>query len=319
MSNGSLWPCVSIVTPSYNQGRFIEETIRSVLLQGYPDVEYLIIDGGSTDESISIIHKYADWLSYWASEPDMGQSDAINKGFRRARGEIVAWLNSDDTYVPGAIRAAVDFLVLHPNVAMVYGDYNLIDEHSKLLFSLKSRDFDLAKELSFPNLIPQPTVFFRRTVLEKVGYLNTSLHFAFDYDFWIRAGLQFRIHRIPGIVANFRTHTESKSVSQMIKFWPETFEILDKTFASSATPECLRKLKHKAYSNVYLGIGKEHYTNGRMAESRKALSRSVTLDPLQLARSNLLFFWITSLFGARFATALFAARKRQLSCTSIRK
>ena len=113
LPDGSPWPRVSIVTPSYNQGQYLEETIRSVLLQGYPDLEYIIIDGGSTDESVTIIEKYAPWLAYWVSEPDRGQSHAINKGFARATGEIYAWLNSDDYYWPGAIVIAARAVLQH--------------------------------------------------------------------------------------------------------------------------------------------------------------------------------------------------------------
>ena len=136
-------PLVSIVTPSYNQAAFLEETIRSVLEQDYPRVEYIIIDGGSTDGSAEIIQRYADRLAYWVSERDRGQTDAINKGFARATGSILAWLNSDDTYQPGALREAVDYLLAHPDVGMVYGDGNFIDEHGKVIGRFPSAQTDL--------------------------------------------------------------------------------------------------------------------------------------------------------------------------------
>ena len=122
---------VSIVTPSYNQSRFIEDTIRSVLSQDYPQIEYMIVDGGSTDGSVEIIKRYEDQLAWWVSERDQGQTDAINKGFARATGDILAWLNSDDTYEPGAVSAAVKYLQEHPEVGMVYGDCNYIDENGE--------------------------------------------------------------------------------------------------------------------------------------------------------------------------------------------
>ncbi len=131
MPDGSPWPSVSIVTPSLNQRQFIEETIRSVLLQGYPDLEYIIIDGGSTDGSLEIIKKYEPWLAYRVSERDRGQSHAINKGWQRARGEILAWLNSDDTYNPGAIRCAVEALRANPGVAMVSSEMTYTDDSSR--------------------------------------------------------------------------------------------------------------------------------------------------------------------------------------------
>ena len=128
MTNGNRWPLVSIVTPSYNQGQFIEETIRSVLLQGYPNLEYIIIDGGSTDNSVEIIRKYEPWLAYWVSEPDNGQSEAINRGWSISQGDILAWLNSDDMYTQNAIQTAVSTLQRHPEMTMIYGDTNVINE-----------------------------------------------------------------------------------------------------------------------------------------------------------------------------------------------
>ena len=124
---------ISIVTPSYNQDRYIEETIRSVLLQDYPQIEYTIVDGGSTDNTVSIIRKYEDQLSWWVSEKDQGQTDAINKGFARAKGDILAWINSDDTYEPGVFTAAVKYFREHPNVGMIYGDCNYINESGSVI------------------------------------------------------------------------------------------------------------------------------------------------------------------------------------------
>jgi len=126
-------PLVSIVTPSFNQVKYLEETIRSVLEQDYPKIEYIVIDGGSTDGSVEVIRKYADRLAYWVSEADRGQTDAINKGFATAHGSILAWLNSDDTYKPGAVSEAVAYLQNHPNIGMVYGDLDFIDEQSKII------------------------------------------------------------------------------------------------------------------------------------------------------------------------------------------
>ncbi|HLA97025.1 MAG TPA: glycosyltransferase family 2 protein, partial [Anaerolineales bacterium] len=135
-------PLVSIVTPSFNQGRFLEETIQSVLAQDYPRIEYLIVDGGSTDGSLEIIRRYADRLGWWVSEPDRGQTEALNKGFARARGEIFAWLNSDDTYLPQAVSEAVAYLQAHPEAGMVYGDANLVDEHGRVIGKFPARQTD---------------------------------------------------------------------------------------------------------------------------------------------------------------------------------
>ncbi len=156
-------PLVSIVTPSLNQGKFLEETIQSVLSQEYPKLEYLIVDGGSTDNSLEIIRKYADQLAWWVSEPDQGQTDAINKGFSHAKGQVLAWLNSDDSYLPGAVSSAVTCLQAYPEAAMVYGDANLVDEDGQILGRFPSRQTDLAHLLRGSVHIPQQAAFFWAT------------------------------------------------------------------------------------------------------------------------------------------------------------
>src|SRR3989337_3125219 len=153
-------PLVSIVTPSYNQGSFLEETIRSVLGQDYPHLEYIIVDGGSSDGSGEIIQRYSDRLAWWISEPDQGQTDAINKGFSRAKGEIFAWLNSDDTYLPGAVSEAVSFLSSHPEVGMVYGDANLIDDSGKVIGKFPARQTDYRRLMRGFVHVPQQSTFF---------------------------------------------------------------------------------------------------------------------------------------------------------------
>ena len=157
---------VSVITPSYNQGQFIEETIRSVLLQGYPDLEYMIIDGGSTDESLEIIRKYEPWLAYYVSEPDRGQTHAINKGWRRATGAILAYINTDDCYLNGAIATAVHEFCTRPDVGMVYGTAIIVNEHNKWT-TWKARPFDLKMMLTVGNIVPQPAVFFSRQCSDK--------------------------------------------------------------------------------------------------------------------------------------------------------
>jgi glycosyltransferase involved in cell wall biosynthesis len=205
-------PLVSVVTPSYNQAQFLEETILSVLSQDYPNLEYIIIDGGSTDGSAEIIRKYENRLAYWVSEPDEGQADAINKGWRRAQGEILAWLNADDTYVPGAVPTVVQHFGNHPGVDMVYGYVNMIDERGRVTWTTEpSTDFDVNGLIYSHFFIPQPTVFFRKHVLDKVGMLDTSLYYSMDCDLWHRIGLNFTVQGIPALIANFRTHLTSKT------------------------------------------------------------------------------------------------------------
>ena len=180
------WPLVSIVTPSLNQGQFLEQTIRSVLLQGYPNLEYLILDGGSTDTSIDIINKYSQWITYWISEKDQGQSDAINKGFSRAKGEFVAWLNSDDVLLPGCIRAIIETFRKNPSAGMVFGDVEVINEQGSHIGKFEPVNFSFEDLLSFRQIIPQQAAFFQKNVAFSVGLLNTDLDYAMDHDFFIK-------------------------------------------------------------------------------------------------------------------------------------
>ncbi len=221
--NGRPWPRVTIVTPSYNQGRFIEETIRSVLLQEYPNLEYIVIDGGSTDQSVDIIRKYEPWLAYWVSEPDRGQSHAINKGWAIASGDIVAWLNSDDTYEPGAVWAVVRYLQAHPAIIMVYGDCVLINKNSREIAPFWRSSFDIKRLIQDHRwCIPQQTVFMRKSALDKAGLLDERLHYKMDRDLYIRIGLNGDIAKIDAHLANFRVHQAAKSTTRnALKAWQE--------------------------------------------------------------------------------------------------
>ncbi len=219
MPDGRPWPRISIVTPNYNYGQFLEETIRSVLLQGYPDLEYIIIDGGSTDNSVEIIKKYEPWLAYWVSEPDRGQSDAINKGLQRATGEIAAWLNSDDTYLPGTLAVVANALVSNPQWVMVYGDCEKIDAESRIIGRLDARPFDFLLLIK-KDFIKQPAAFWRRYIHDTIGFLDTQLHYAMDYDFWLRIALKYenKVSYLPYTLAQYRFHDMSKTCSQELGF-----------------------------------------------------------------------------------------------------
>lgn len=220
------WPLVSIVTPSYNQAQFLEDTIRSVLAQDYPHLEYILVDGGSSDGSVEIIQRYADRLAWWVSEPDQGQTDAINKGFARANGQILAWLNSDDTYEPGAVRAAVEFLLAHPEVGMVYGDANYIDETGRVIGRFPAAQTDYSRLLRGYVHIPQQAAFFRADLWRQVGPLDPSFYFAMDYDLWVRLARLAPIRYLPGQVwANFRLQQNAKSLTQDDRCWPEMLRV----------------------------------------------------------------------------------------------
>jgi glycosyltransferase involved in cell wall biosynthesis len=204
-------PLVSIVTPSKNQGRFIEDTVKSVLGQDYPRVEYLVVDGGSTDGTLAVLGRY-DGAFRWISEPDGGQGAAINKGMRLTSGEILGWLNSDDTYEPQAISAAVEFMGRHPEMALVYGDATHIDalgqEIGPCSYVEPANVHRLIHEVDY---IVQPAAFFRRSAFEAVGGLDESLHWALDYDLWLKLARRFPIAYLPQKLARYRLTGENKT------------------------------------------------------------------------------------------------------------
>ena len=218
-------PLVSIVTPSFNQARYIEATIQSVLSQDYPRIEYLIVDGGSTDGTVEIIKKYAGRLAWWVSEKDQGQTDAINKGFGRAGGQILAWLNSDDTYEPGAVSAAVKYLSDHPDVGMVYGDCNFINDEGRVIGKFGSAQTDYRLLRRGYVHIPQQTMFFRAEWWKQVGPLDPSFYFAMDYDLWTRLAARTELRYVPQTWANFRLHTTGKTIAADDRCWPEMIRV----------------------------------------------------------------------------------------------
>lgn len=226
MTMESSLPLVTIVTPSFNQANYLERTILSVLNQDYPNLEYIIIDGGSTDGSTEIIQKYAGRVSSWVSEPDLGQTDAINKGFARANGQILAWINSDDTYNPGAVREAVLFLQEHPDVGLVYSDADFINANDEVIGAFRAAQTDRTRMLQGYVHIPQQAAFFRADLWKKVGPLDTTFYFAMDYDLWVRlsalAPLVYHPHRV---WANFRLHDDGKTITSDDRCWPEMLRV----------------------------------------------------------------------------------------------
>lgn len=218
-------PLVSVVTPSFNQARFLEQTLQSVLAQDYPHVEYLVVDGGSQDGSQEILQQYDSRLAWWTSEPDLGQTDAINKGFDRARGEILAWINSDDTYLPHAVGEAVAFFQDHPEVGMVYGDADFIDEAGRVVGRFDARQTSYRRLRRGGVYIPQQASFFRASLWQEVGPLDPSFYFAMDYDLWLRLARIAPLRYVPRLWANFRLHGEAKTIAADARCWPEMLRV----------------------------------------------------------------------------------------------
>ena len=218
-------PLVSIVTPSYNQAKYLEETIRSVLAQDYARIEYIVVDGGSSDGSLEIIQKYADRLAWWVSEPDQGQTDAINKGFSHVTGEIMAWLNSDDTYQPTAVAEAVAFLNANPDIGLVYGDANFINAEGQIIGKFNAQQTSYQRLRRGGVYIPQQAAFWRAKLWDQVGPLDPSFFFAMDYDLWVRLARVTEIRYTPQWWANFRLHGDAKTIAADERCWPEMLRI----------------------------------------------------------------------------------------------
>ncbi len=223
MPNGE--PLVSIVTPSLNQAQYLEKAIQSVLAQEYPRIEYIVVDGGSTDGSVDIIRGYEAQLAWWISEPDEGHADALNKGFACASGDVLAWLNSDDYYYPGAIAQAMAFLRDHPDVGMVYGDADYLDPQGRVIGRFPAAQTDLQRMLRGYVHIPQATTFFRADIWEQVGPLDLSLFFAFDYDLWVKIAAQSELKYLHRTWAAFRLHEEGKTIDSSARCWPDMIEV----------------------------------------------------------------------------------------------
>lgn len=217
-------PLVSIVTPCFNASRFVEETIESVLAQDYPQVEYLVIDGGSTDGTLDILRRYEGRLR-WSSSPDHGQADAINRGFAQSHGEIFAFLNADDTYLPGAIARAARAFADHPDAALVYGDAWHIDEEGRRLSRYPVEPF-APDRLARRCIVCQPAAFMRRDALAAAGALDAGLQFAMDYDLWIRLAAKYPLVKIDAVLANSRLHSGAKTMRQTAAAMHETIALL---------------------------------------------------------------------------------------------
>ncbi|GMR05063.1 MAG: hypothetical protein BMS9Abin23_0993 [Thermodesulfobacteriota bacterium] len=248
-------PRISVITPSFNQGKFIERTIKSVIGQGYPDLEYIVVDGGSTDETISILKKYEKNLR-WISEKDRGQSDAINKGIRMSTGDIIAYLNSDDMYEPGTLGHVAGFFTAHPSVMWLSGRCRIVDEREREFrrFITRYKNFLLARYsysiLLVTNFICQPATFLRRDVIEDFGVFDVNQHRVMDYDYWLRIG---KTHT-PGIInenlAMFRVYSESKTSSGFTDTFREEFEVCKK-HSRSTVLRSLHYLSCKGICGAY--------------------------------------------------------------------
>jgi len=223
-------PRVSVVMPSLNQGRFIRTAIDSVLDQKYPDLELLVIDGQSTDDTLAVLRSYGDRIR-WVSEPDAGQVPALNKGFRMVSGDVIGWLNADDLYLPGAVAAAVAYFEQAPEVDLVYGDADHIDETGRVLAAYPTESFSLAR-LRYTCYICQPAALFRRRVFDTVGLLDERMNCSMDYDYWIRIAQRGRVEHLRTRLAQSRLHPTTKTSRLRLEHQRASVEIVKRHFGN---------------------------------------------------------------------------------------
>jgi cellulose synthase/poly-beta-1,6-N-acetylglucosamine synthase-like glycosyltransferase len=304
-------PLVSVVTPSYNQVDFLETTIRSVLEQDYPSVEYFVMDGASSDGSVDVIRKYADRLSGWVSEKDRGQGDAINKGLARARGEIVAWLNSDDFYLPETISSAVKTFEQNPEAALVYGDMLAVDQNGQTLNVLRYGQYSLEDLLCF-QIIGQPAVFFRREAFEQAGGLDVSFHYMLDHLLWIKIAKESKIVYVPQIWAAARFHPQAKNRNLAVEFPKDAFRILDWAREQPDLVETMTRVQRRSLAAAHRVNARYQLDAGQLHESLRAWFKAFSIHPpTALRRMNLLVSALLEITGLSKLRELVLRRRQR--------
>ncbi|KZL90196.1 glycosyltransferase family 2 protein [Clostridium magnum] len=219
---------ISIITPSYNQGKYIEETIKSVNIQNYKDIEHIVVDGKSSDNTIEILERYEKNIKY-VSEKDTGQANAVNKGIKMASGDIIGWLNSDDLYMPNTISKVMEYFKKNPKCDILYANAHFVDVNGTIIGKYPTERFDY-KRLADRCYICQPSVFFRKKAIEDIGYLDESLHLCLDYELWMRIGKKYRFYYIDDYLSCSRMYQENKTLSRSDEMYEEAHSILKKYY-----------------------------------------------------------------------------------------
>jgi glycosyltransferase involved in cell wall biosynthesis len=311
MPVNKLKPLVSIITPSYNQALFLEHTIRSVLLQDYPNIEYIIVDGGSTDGSVEIIKSYQEYLAWWISEPDQGQAQAINKGFSRARGDIIAWLNSDDLYLPGAISAVVEVFQDQKEVCMVFGDALSIDEDGNPFNEQRFRHLRLEDLMTF-NIICQPAVFICHSCLERAGKLDESYHYLLDHQLWLRIVSLGPAVYTPQLLACARYHPSAKNIAQAAGFGQDAYRILEWMHTQPQLLENLNKNRRKILAGAHRFNARYLLDSGMDIQALLYYLQALYLHlPTALKEWRRIIFSLFSLIGMRWMSKVYYRRKQE--------
>ena len=292
-------PKVTIITPAYNRAGYLEETIKSILQQGYPNLEYIVLDDGSTDNTVEILKQYEGRIR-WESHANMGETLTVNKGFQMASGEYFCVVNSDDLLLPGAIQQAVDMLKAHPDVLVVYPDWTYIDEKSSPTHVVHVPEHDYRYMVGQHKCYVGPAAFFRRNAIALTGGRNPGFRYVADFDFWLRLGLHGEFKRIPQVLGTFRVHSGSASVRQKASIAKEDIRLIQSYYQTTNLPPEILRIKRQAFSSAHLHAAFTCEPD-HLAALRHYL-RFLLYDPANLLRADLspLRWWYLRQPLARF-------------------
>lgn len=274
-------PTLTVVTPAYNQAEFLRDTIESVLSQDYPNIEFVVLDDGSTDETPNILAEYGDRF-VWETHKNMGQTATINKGWSMTNGAIITWLNSDDTfYNSSSVREAIEYLIANPDVGIVFGDSMYTEADGTELGPTRPVvDFSYEKMVrTCENFISQPSAFIRREIVEKVGDLDSKYYYFMDWDFWLRAGIYYRIEHTDAIWSTYRLHADSKTVAQAKKAAPELEYMYEKFFSRPDVPAEIRAAQKESMMNMCFTSGGYYLAGGDQENARKMAAKAFEYNP----------------------------------------
>lgn len=289
-------PAISLVTPSYDQARFLEAALRSVLDQGYPALEYIVLDGGSTDGSVAILERHGDALDHWRSEPDDGQADAINRGWERAGGEVLGWLNSDDRLEPGALAAVGEAFAADPRIRIVYGDCRVVDAAGEEIRTERPEGCGL-RTLLLGRSLPQPSVFLRRSLVEELGGLDPSLHHALDWAFFLRAFLRCPPEErryLPRPLAASRVYEGTKTRTGLEAKGAERRRVLRELRASGELDGISGSLYRRAVGGTWWIQAVDEWLAGRTLAAGRSVLRALARDPLRALRKATSLPWLVT-------------------------
>jgi len=291
------FPLVSIVIPAYNHGNYLDEAILSVLKQDYPNVELIVLDDGSTDNTSEVLQKYTGKF-HWESQHNLGQVNSLNKGWQMSKGEILGFVSADDALLPGSVSKVVACLKANPDAVLAYCDFNLIDADSRVIRRVRTPEFsydDMVVKVTCP---PGPGAFFRRSAFEAVGLWDNSLKIMLDYDYWLRLGLKGRFVRIPEVLAQYRVHDTSQTFAGVDESKArEPVLIISHLFDTQPLPQRLLNRKSEALSNAYLVSAQLHFRGGHYLLAAEAVGHSLSFYPWNIFTIRAIRMMLNALFN----------------------